>query len=99
MKKKNEVLARVMVLACVMMLACDGWRHGSHGLSARRKGRSQAGPKGRQLEVGPRRGPRLLVTLYCFLFLIPGYILYVVVHCFFANKFNCDTYNIHSFVY
>ena len=28
--KKNEVLARVM------MLACDGWRCGSHGLSARR---------------------------------------------------------------
>ena len=28
--KKNEVLARVMVLAC------DGWRRGSHGLSARR---------------------------------------------------------------
>ena len=27
---KNEVLARVMVLAC------DGWRRGSHGLSARR---------------------------------------------------------------
>ena len=37
--EKNEVLARVMVLAC------DGWRRGSHG----------------QLEVGPRRGPRLLV--------------------------------------
>ena len=29
-KKKNEVLARVMVLTC------DGWRRGSHGLSARR---------------------------------------------------------------
>ena len=29
-EKKNEVLARVMVLAC------DGWRRGSHGLSARR---------------------------------------------------------------
>ena len=29
-----------------------------------REGRSQAGPKGRQLEVGSRRGPRLLVLLY-----------------------------------
>ena len=29
-EEKNEVLARVMVLAC------DGWRRGSHGLSARR---------------------------------------------------------------
>ena len=29
-REKNEVLARVMVLAC------DGWRRGSHGLSARR---------------------------------------------------------------
>ena len=29
-----------------------------------REGRSQAGPKGRQLEVGPRRGPRLLVGIY-----------------------------------
>ena len=29
-----------------------------------REGRSQAGPKGRQPEVGPRRGPRLLVALY-----------------------------------
>ena len=28
----------------------------------RREGRSQAGLKGRQLEVGPRRGPRLLVV-------------------------------------
>ena len=28
--EKNEVLARVMVLVC------DGWRRGSHGLSARR---------------------------------------------------------------
>ena len=27
-----------------------------------REGRSQAGPKGRNLEVGPRRGPRLLNT-------------------------------------
>ena len=32
------------------------------------EGRSQAGPKGRQLEVGPRRGPRLLVlNITCFL--------------------------------
>ena len=30
-----------------------------------REGRSQAGPKGRQLEVGPRRGPRLLVHHNC----------------------------------
>ena len=29
-----------------------------------REGQSQAGPKGRQLEVGPRRGPRLLVETY-----------------------------------
>ena len=29
-----------------------------------REGQSQAGPKGRQLEVGPLRGPRLLVILY-----------------------------------
>ena len=29
-EKKNEVLARGMVLAC------DGWGRGSHGLSARR---------------------------------------------------------------
>ena len=29
-----------------------------------REGRSQAGPKGRQLEVGPRRGPRLLVYIF-----------------------------------
>ena len=29
-----------------------------------REGQSQAGPKGRQLEVGPRRGPRLLVYIY-----------------------------------
>ena len=29
-----------------------------------REGRSQAGPKGRKLEVGPRRGPRLLVFIY-----------------------------------
>ena len=27
-----------------------------------REGRSQAGPKGRQLEVGARRAPRLLVV-------------------------------------
>ena len=68
MKKheQNEVLARVMVLAC------DGWRCGSHGLSARRAWRTKSsrpegpkdGPKGRQLEVGPRRGPRLLVAFY-----------------------------------
>ena len=31
-----------------------------------REGRSQAGPKGRQLEVGPRRGPRLLVYIYLY---------------------------------
>ena len=36
-REKNEVLARVMVLAC------DGWRCGSHGLSAR----SQAAPPAR----------------------------------------------------
>ena len=44
---------------------------GSHGLSARRAWRTKssrpegprAGPKGRQLEVGPRRGPRLLVLI------------------------------------
>ena len=34
--KTNEVLGCVMVLARVMVLACDGWRRGSHGLSARR---------------------------------------------------------------
>ena len=53
------------------------WTHlrGSHGLSARRARRTKssrpegpkAGPKGRKLEVGPRRGPRLLV-LYIFIF-------------------------------
>ena len=51
-----------------------GWRRGSHGLSARRAWRTKssrpkgpkAGPKGRQLEVGPRRGPRLLVYSYFF---------------------------------
>ena len=46
------------------------WTHlrGSHGLSARRARRTKssrpegpkAGPKGRKLEVGPQRGPRLL---------------------------------------
>ena len=49
----------------------DGdWGRGSYGLSARRAWRTKssrpeepkAGPKGRQLEVGPRRGPRLLVN-------------------------------------
>ena len=29
-----------------------------------REGQSQAGPKGRKLEVGARRAPRLLVILY-----------------------------------
>ena len=29
-----------------------------------REGRSQAGPKGRKLEVGARRAPRLLVSSY-----------------------------------
>ena len=33
-----------------------------------REGRSQAGPKGRQLEVGPRRGPRLLVHIYIYIY-------------------------------
>ena len=45
---------------------------GSHGLSARRARRTKsrmpegqkAGPKGRQLEVGAQRAPRLLVPLY-----------------------------------
>ena len=47
--------------------------HGSHGLSARRAWRTlssrpegpKAGPKGRSLEVGARRAPRLLVIKYC----------------------------------
>ena len=44
---------------------------GSHGLGARRATSSRpkgpkAVPKGRQLEVGPRRGPRLLVYTYIF---------------------------------
>ena len=36
--------------------------HGSHGLSAQRY---QAGPKGRSLEVGARRAPRLLHIHIC----------------------------------
>ena len=39
------MLARLMVLARVMVLACNGWRRGSHGLSARRaKSRAPEGP-------------------------------------------------------
>ena len=46
---------------------------GSHGLSARRARRTKsrmpegqkAGPKGRQLEVGAQRAPRLLVSHNC----------------------------------
>ena len=54
------------------------WLRGSHGLSARRARRTKssrpggpkADPKGRNLEVGARRAPRLLVSnkpLYVFL--------------------------------
>ena len=35
-----------------------------------REGRSQAGPKGRRLEVGARRAHRLLVILYLFIFIL-----------------------------
>ena len=50
----------VMVFARVMVLTRDGWCCGSHGLSARRAGRSKSrGPKGLQQEVGARRAPRL----------------------------------------
>ena len=42
------LLARLMALVRVMVLACDGWGRGSHGV---REGQSQGGPKGRQLEV------------------------------------------------
>ena len=35
-KEKNEKNEKNEVLARVMVLACDGWRRGSHGLSARR---------------------------------------------------------------
>ena len=53
-----------------MVLTRDGWWRGSQGLSARRARRTKssrpegpyAGPKGRQLEVGVRRAPRLLVV-------------------------------------
>ena len=45
--------------------------HGSHGLSARRAWRTlsskpKVGPKGRSLEVGARKAPRLLVYICCF---------------------------------
>ena len=68
---KNKVLARVMVLAC------DGWRRGSHGLSARRAWRTKssrpegpkAGPKGRQLEV--LNITCFLPTLFSIMLLLP----------------------------
>ena len=53
---KNEVLARVMVLAC----GHTAWAPEG------REGRSQAGSKGRNLDVEARRAPRLLVS-YIFL--------------------------------
>merc|ERR1719510_643352 len=51
----------------------DRWGRGSHGLSARRARRTKssrpegpkAGPKGRKLEVGARRAPRLLFLYIC----------------------------------
>ena len=48
------VLARILVLARVIVLARVLVLEG-------RKGQSRTGPKGRQLEVGPWRGARLLV--------------------------------------
>ena len=61
----------------VLLLKSDSLMCGSHGLSARRAWRTlssrpegpKGGPKGRKLEVGPRRGPRLLVSLYSSIFL------------------------------
>ena len=40
------------------------WIHASWSHLRGSQGRSQGGPKGRKLEVGTRRAPKLLVYLY-----------------------------------
>ena len=51
-REKNEVLAHVMVLAC------DGWRRGSHGLSARRAWRTKSSrPEGPPARSRAPEGP------------------------------------------
>ena len=63
-KSKKKSLTHYPIIALL---------RGSHGLSARRALRTlssrpegpKAGPKGRSLEVGARRAPRLLVIKYC----------------------------------
>ena len=64
--EKNEKRKKILSQKkSPMHYAIIALMHGSHGLSARRAWRTKSrGPKGRQLEVGARRAPRLLVLIY-----------------------------------
>ena len=67
---------------------------GSHGLSARRARRTKssrpegpkAGPKGRQLEVGAQRAPRLLVYSIFYVWGAPSTFLRLVLETFLIEQ-------------